>query len=721
MPIGITEEHEALHEAVRGWVERHCPPSAPRAVLDADAEELPPFWEALAEMGWLGLHVDEAYTGEGFGIPELAVVLEELGRAVAPGPFLPTVLASALIQGADKETARDLVPGLVAGTTVGAVALSGALDADPAGNGLRVSGTLSSVVSGHLAHVLVARAGTSWCVLTQGEFNAREQASLDRTRRSAEVVVDTVVVPAARILTDVDTERVRELAAVLFGAEATGGSQWCVDTSAEYAKVREQFGRPIGQFQGPKHRCADMLAQTELARAAVWDAARAVDEPDVAPLTASAAAGLALDAFVRCAKDCIQNLGGIGFTWEHDAHMYLRRALVTRQLLGPTSAWRVRAAHLALDGARRKLTVALPAEAEAVREELRAFLTDVKDLDPQEQRIRFAEAGYVVPNWPKPWGRDATALEQLIISEEMGRAKIRLPSIAVGAWALPNLIVYGTPEQQQRWIMPTLRGEMSWCQLFSEPGAGSDLASLSTRATRVEGGWMLNGQKVWTSMAREADWGICLARSNPDAAKHDGISCFMVDMRSPGIEIRPLRELTGEAWFNEVFFNDLFVPDECLVGLEHDGWRAARTTLANERVFMGSGSSIGFGVEGLLRLLRQTGAQEHEVALEEVGGLVSEAHALAVLGFRLTVKALAGADPSGSEAAVRKLLGAEHDQRVQEVGLELLGPQGAVHDDATQTWIHGFLFNRCLTIAGGTTDVQRNVIAERLLGLPRDP
>jgi alkylation response protein AidB-like acyl-CoA dehydrogenase len=195
----------------------------------------------------------------------------------------------------------------------------------------------------------------------------------------------------------------------------------------------------------------------------------------------------------------------------------------------------------------------------------------------------------------------------------------------------------------------------------------------------------------------------------------------MVDMRSPGIEIRPLRELTGEAWFNEVFFNDLFVPDDCLVGLEHDGWRAARTTLANERVFMGSGSSIGFGVEGLLRLLRQTGAQEHEVALDEVGGLVSEAHALAVLGFRLTVKALAGADPSGSEAAVRKLLGAEHDQRVQEVGLEMLGPQGAVHDDTTQTWIHGFLFNRCLTIAGGTTDVQRNVIAERLLGLPRDP
>jgi 3-oxochol-4-en-24-oyl-CoA dehydrogenase len=381
----------------------------------------------------------------------------------------------------------------------------------------------------------------------------------------------------------------------------------------------------------------------------------------------------------------------------------------------------VRAARLALDGVRRTLTVALPPEAEALRDELRAFLAELKDLDGQERRNRLAEAGYVVPNWPRPWGRDADALEQLVIADEMRAAKVRLPSIAVGAWALPNLIVYGTPEQQERWIMPTLRGEMAWCQLFSEPGAGSDLASLTTRATRIEGGWLLNGQKVWTSMAREADWGICLARTDPDAPKHAGISCFMVDMQTSGIDIRPLRELTGEAWFNEVFFNDVFVPDDCLVGAEHDGWRAARTTLANERVFMGSGSSIGYGVEGLLKLLRETGAVESEVALDEVGGFVCEAHALAVLGFRLTLKALAGADPSGSEAAVRKLLGAEHDQRVQEVGLEMLGPAGAIPDGDANMWVHGFLFNRCLTIAGGTTDVQRNVIAERLLGLPRDP
>jgi 3-oxochol-4-en-24-oyl-CoA dehydrogenase len=381
----------------------------------------------------------------------------------------------------------------------------------------------------------------------------------------------------------------------------------------------------------------------------------------------------------------------------------------------------MRAAESARAGARRRLAVDLPPEAESLREEVGTFVTDVKGLDAVEQRRRLADAGYLAPQWPKPWGRDAGALEQLVIDDEFRKAKVRRPNISVAAWALPPLMVYGTDEQQQRWIPATLRGEITWCQLFSEPGAGSDLAALTTRAARDDGGWVVNGQKVWTSMAQDADWGILLARTDPEAPKHEGISFFMLDMKTPGIDIRPLRELTGEAWFNEVFFNDVFVPDDCLVGNAHDGWRAARTTLANERVYMGSGSSIGYGVQGVLRLLDAVGLATDPLALEEAGGLVAEEHALSVLGFRLTLQALGGADPSGSEAAVRKLLGVEHDQRVQEVGLELLGGEGTVPDGDAAMWVRGFLFNRCLTIAGGTSEVQRNVIAERLLGLPRDP
>jgi alkylation response protein AidB-like acyl-CoA dehydrogenase len=393
-----------------------------------------------------------------------------------------------------------------------------------------------------------------------------------------------------------------------------------------------------------------------------------------------------------------------------------------QSLVGPSSAARTRACRLALGGTRRALTVDLGPEADAVRSEARTLIAEVKELEPQDRRNRLAEAGYIVPAWPKPWGRDAGAVEQLVIDEELRAAKVQRPGIMIGSWALPPVILYGTEEQQARWIPPTLRGEITWCQLFSEPGAGSDLAGLSTRATRVEGGWLVNGQKVWTSMAHAADWGILLARTDPDAPKHDGISCFMLDMKhSDGLDIRPLRELTGESMFNEVFFDDVFVPDDCLVGKEHDGWRAARTTLANERVFMGSGMTFGHGPENILRGIAARGQHDDPFVLDAVGGVVGNAYALSCLGFRLTLATLAGADPSGSEASVRKLLGVLHDQHVQELGLELLGPDGAVADGDGAVWSRGFLFNRNLTIAGGTSEIQRNIIGERVLGLPRDP
>jgi len=222
-------------------------------------------------------------------------------------------------------------------------------------------------------------------------------------------------------------------------------------------------------------------------------------------------------------------------------------------------------------------------------------------------------------------------------------------------------------------------------------------------------------------MAKQADWGILLARTDPDVPKHDGISCFMLDMKSPGIDIRPLRELTGDAFFNEVFFDEVFIPQDCLVGVEHDGWRAARTTLANERVFMGGSQTLGYSLEQVLKLVAAGGLDDDLRVLDEVGSLVASAHALSCLGFRLTLAALTGADPSGSEAAVRKLLGVLQDQKVMEVGLHLAGPEGAVAGGPAEMWSRGFLFNRNLTIAGGSSEIQRNIIGERVLGLPRDP
>jgi alkylation response protein AidB-like acyl-CoA dehydrogenase len=719
MPIGITEEHEHLRSAVRRFVDDRIGPPVLRAALDAPTDTRPDYWAALAEPGWIGLHVDEAHGGGGAGLLEQAVVVEEFGRACAPGPYLPTAIAAALLQFDGGPAADALLGRIAAGDLAAAVAFAGT--------------TLAA--GGSAADVVICETAGAWYALDADAAGAREVGSVDLTRRFARLDAEAIARAAAanpgRRLANITEENVCNVAAALFAVEAVGIAQWCVDTAAEYAKVRVQFGRPIGQFQGVKHRCAEMLARVELARAAAWDAASAADDlgdPGTA-LAIAAAAALAFDAAFANAKDCIQTLGGIGFTWEHDAHIYLRRAMTLHQLTGSPDDWRVRAAHSAMQGARRRLAVDLPtdddtgdaSEIGAFRDELRALLAEIADLPSREKRARLAEAGYVTPGWPAPYGRDAKALQLLVIEQELRAAKIPRPNIGVGAWALPNLIVHGTHEQRDRWIMPTLRGETGWCQLFSEPGAGSDLASLSTRATRVEGGWLLNGQKVWTSMAKEADWGICLARTDPDAAKHDGISCFMVDMKTPGIDIRPLRELTGQAMFNEVFFDDVFVPEDCLVGQEHDGWRAARTTLANERVYMGSGNTIGGGVVGVLKALEARGLDGDRVALAEAGGLVATGHALSALGFRLTLAALAGADPSGSEAAVRKLLGVQHDQHVQEVGMAIAGIEALATEGEDGAWSASFLFNRCLTIAGGTSDIQRNVIAERLLGLPRDP
>ena len=435
----------------------------------------------------------------------------------------------------------------------------------------------TAVLGAATAAIVVVPIGDDWWALPTDGLTVEEHKSLDPTRRLATVRLDAAP-QGHRLGPEPRPGLVRDLAATLLAAESAGGSAWCVDTASAYAKDRQQFGRPIGQFQAVKHLCADMLGALELARAVAWDAARGGDDDEVA-LAAAVAGAIAPEAFARCAQGCVQVHGGIGFTWEHDAHLFLRRAMATRQLLGGEEAWNDLVVERARGGARRSMTVDLPPEAEGHRAEVRAFLEDLRGQDRAEWDLRIAEAGWLVPNWPSPWGRDADPIEQLVIDEEFREAHVRRRHLQVGAWVLPTLIVHGNAEQQERFIGPTLAGEILWCQMFSEPGAGSDLASLSTRAERVEGGWAITGQKVWTTMAHIADWGICLARTNPNAAKHLGISCFLVDLKTPGIDVRPLRELTGAEMFNEVFFDAVFVPDDLVVGEIDAGWEAARTTL----------------------------------------------------------------------------------------------------------------------------------------------
>ena len=725
MPLAVSEEHEALRVSAQRWLANHCPPQEPRAAAESATDELPPVWEKMAAQGWLGLHIPETDGGQGFDLSELAVVLEELGHALFPGPFLPTALTAALLAryGSADQRSRYL-PGLVDGSAPAALALgAGALHVADGPGGATVSGSLRPVLGLATASVLVAPLDDGgWGLLDPGDASCTALPALDATRRLGQAEFDRTPLRADARLVGVGPEEVRHLALVMAAAEAAGVARWCLETASDYAKVRVQFGRPIGQFQAVKHALADMLVEVEQAAAVAWDAAAAWSDAtpkDERALSAQVAGVLTLDAAAHCAKQCVQILGGIGFTWEHDAHFYLKRAMATRQLVADVGALEQGVADLALAGTRRGLAADLPPEADDRRAVVRPLVQEVAAQQGEAQRAALVETGLLAPHWPAPWGRSADPLDQLVIDEELSAAGVVRPNLAVGAWALPTLIGHGTPEQQERWVRPTLLGHLSWCQLFSEPGAGSDLAALRTRAEPVDGGWVLNGQKVWTSLARTADFGICLARSEPGAPKHAGITYFIVDMHAEGIDIRPLRELTGAALFNEVFLTDVFVPDDAVIGSRGDGWRIARTTLSNERVSMSSGASFGHGVESLLRTIARRGPGATPGRAGELGRLLVEAQSVALLGLRSTLRTLSGVDP-GSGSSVRKLLGVEHEQRVQEMGLALYGADGAVLDGDAQRWEEGFLATRCLTIAGGTSEVQRNVIAERMLGQPRD-
>ncbi|HEY6275557.1 MAG TPA: acyl-CoA dehydrogenase [Streptosporangiaceae bacterium] len=736
MALALTEEHLALAESVRGWARRAAPGEAVRAAVAAGdggaALYASSLRAGLAGQGLLGLHLPEALGGQGFGLPELAIAVEELGRALLPGGFLPTVLASAVLAQARTDELHGLVKDMAAGTLTGAVGLAAGIQAEapdgasgPAGPGaLVIDGSCGPVPGACLAGLLilpVARGDERiWVAVDAADLEISSVSSLDLARPAGRVRADRLTVPPGRVLGGLPPALVTSLAAALLGAEACGIADWAVATAAGYARIRHQFGRPIGQFQAVKHRCAWMLTQAEQAAAAVWDAAAALADSGLTPdgeSAAAVAAVVAIDAAVTCTHECIQVLGGIGYTWEHDAHLYYRRALSLRAVLGDSGEWARRVAGLALAGDRRQVRIDLPADAEPVRAGVRAALAEIAAAPPADRAGRLAAGGWVTPHLPPPWGRAAGPLEQLVIAEEMRAARLRAPGMAIGAWVVPALVQYGTPEQQARFLPATLRGETIWCQLFSEPGAGSDLAGPTTRAERADGGWRLTGQKIWTSLAKEAAWAICVARTDPDAPRHDGITYFLVDMASPGVQVRPLREMTGDELFNEVFLDEVFVPDDLVVGGVNQGWRVARTTLANERVSLSQSWTFGSGVPELVTAVQGLGEDAGPAVLERAGRLIAEGHAIDLLGIRVTRKQLSGTEP-GATGSVRKLLGMRYAQQVAEECWRLAGPDGALGDGR---WPRAVLFTRALTIGGGTTDIQLNIIGERLLGLPRDP
>ena len=721
MSIAITEDHRALGQTASDFLAKHDSRGAARALLEAEteAETLPPFWGDIAELGWLGLHLPEDLGGSGFGLPELIVVVEELGRAVTPGPFVPTVIASAVIDsvGGD-ELKRRLLPGLADGSVFAGVGLT----SDISVSGGKAAGSAPAVLGGGLAQILVLPAGDDAIVvdLAAGGVTVETPLNLDPTRRSARVTLDGApaeILPGGR-------RALVDLARLLVAAEAVGVATECTEQAAAYAKVRLQFGRPIAMFEAVKHHCANMLVASELATANVWDAARAAEEGgDQLTYTAAMAAALALPAADESAQLNIQVHGGIGFTWEHDAHLYLRRATALEAVVDAEAA-ALDVAGAVRGGATRVRTIDLPPEAEPIRDEVRAFAESVKGLDADAQREAMIETGYVMPHWPRPWGRNAGAVEQLVTEQEFRAAGVTRPQYGITGWVILTLIQHATEDQVARWVLPALRQEVIWCQLFSEPDAGSDAAGIKTRGTRVDGGWLVNGQKVWTSGAHLASFGLATIRTDPDVPKHDGITMMVIDMHAEGVEVRPLKMVTGHSEFNEVFFNDVFIPDDDVVGPVNGGWTVARATLGNESVSIGSGAGGGGRGGGMTPDMMVAAFDAHADRLPGGGGrigrYIADSEAMAVLNMRSAHRAVVGGGP-GPEGNVTKLVLSELGHEAAAIMAALGGPDTAFSDGLNAMTSLMVLMHRGLSIAGGTSEIKRNQIGERILGLPRDP
>ncbi|MDT5137604.1 MAG: 3-oxochol-4-en-24-oyl-CoA dehydrogenase [Mycobacterium sp.] len=708
MVATVTDEQFAARELLRDWARSAASGETAtvgaRAVEQGDPDAWLPVFAGLADLGLFGVAVSEDSGGAGGSISDLCAMVEEAAKALVPGPVATTALATLVI------TDPDVLDALASGERFAGLALEG----DVQFEGGAASGTIPWALGAASGGVLLLPADGKWLLvdLDGDGVELEPLPAADFSRPLARVTLTSA--PA----TVIEAPGVPDLAATLLAAEAAGITRYALQTAVAYAKVREQFGKPIGSFQAIKHLCAEMLCRAEQAEVSAADAARAAGESDSQQfaIAAALAASVGIAAAKANVRDCIQVLGGIGCTWEHDAHLYLRRAHGIGRFLGGAEHWLRRVAALTQDGVRRQLGIDLT-EVEEQRAEIAAAVAEVAALPAEKRQVGLADAGLQSPHWPAPHGRGAGPAEQLLIDQEMAAAGVDRPDLVIGWWAAPTILEHGTPEQIERFVPATLRGEFLWCQLFSEPGAGSDLASLRTKAVRGDGGWLLTGQKVWTSAAHKAAWGVCLARTDPDVPKHKGITYFLVDMKSPGIEIRPLREITGDSLFNEVFLDGVFVPDEMVVGGVNDGWRLARTTLANERIAMANGTALGNPMEELLTLLAELDLDVSQQ--ERLGQLILLAQTGALLDQRIAQLAVGGQDP-GAQSSVRKLIGVRYRQELAEFTMDVSAGGGLVDNRATgDRAVFDFLNTRCLTIAGGTEQILLTVAAERLLGLPR--
>ncbi|SEH89197.1 Acyl-CoA dehydrogenase [Mycolicibacterium rutilum] len=738
MTLALRPEQRELTEAVAQFAARRAPLSSTRDTFASLGDgQLPSWWNEFAATGFHAVHLPERCGGQGGGLLDAACVLEAAGKAALPGPLLPTVTAGAVALLADKSPPVEALLARLAEGAPAALLLpqhSGAT-ARRERDGWSVTGT--SELTAGICSAAIAVLGavtddgeTIWVAVDTANVAATAEPvpATDLLTDLGRLRLTGYAVGQDDVLAGIVTDRAEYVSTALTASMAAGIMQWCVEAATAHLRTREQFGKLIGTFQALQHSAAMLLVNSELAGAATWDAVRAVGEP--IEQHAIAAAGAALMAVAPCADlvlDTLTMFGAIGFTWEHDLHLYWRRATSLAASAGAPNRW-ARRLGAATATQERNFSVDLgDAEAEfrarvaetldeaaALRNDGQGRQGDYEHFAIGPQRTAIADAGLIAPHWAPPWGLDASPLQQLIIDEEFTkRPSLVRPSLGIAEWILPSLIRAGSEELQRQLIPPTQRGELAWCQLFSEPGAGSDLAALATRATKVDGGWRINGHKIWTSSAHRADYGALLARTDPSAPKHRGIGYFIVDMRSPGIDIQPIKQASGEEEFNEVFLADVFVPDEMLLGEPTGGWALAIATMAEERSAI-SGYVQFDRAAPLRRLAGADGAVDDNV-LRELGELDAYANAIKALGVRETLRLLDG-QPSGATSSIAKVAMNVLLRRTFPATLASAGRSAMA---AESDVVPPYLRVPAELIGGGTKEIQLNIIAQMILGLPR--
>ncbi len=744
-----TEDEVALAAEVSRLLERTASREDLKAAAAPTDVRHDVAWKQLAtQLGVAGLAVSEDLGGAGSDLGALAAVAEQIGRACAAVPFLSTTLATSVLTAVGD---TDVLAAVAAGETAAVLAapLDGSpltVTATPSADGWALSGSVDAVDAA-AADVLLVLALTSDRV---GLFAVDAGATgltrtplhtLDLGRPQARISLASA--PARQLSEDGSgaLRSARQVARLLLAAENLGIADWCVATAVEYAKTREQFGVKIGTFQAVKHLCAEMFFATEVARALLTSAVELCRGEIKAPgrTALNAAAVACAEAATQATQGAVQVLAGIGFTWEHDAHLFFRRARANAVLTGSTATVKDSLAELLIAGK----GIAEPAperssEVAAFAEKAREFFAThahSRGRAPDEAqhvaearayRAALAEAGLAGVTVPAEYGGLGLSIAHDTAVALAARGKHTFEDVCgIGTgMCVPVLLTLGSEEQKRAYIGPLLRGEQIWCQLFSEPGAGSDVAALRTKAVRDGDEWVLTGQKVWTTYAHHADYGLVLARTDPEAPKHKGITMFVLDMKAAGITPRPLRQMTGDAEFNEVFLDEVRVPADAVVGELNGGWTAALVMLMNERVQIGRdplsmSPPVNFAM--LRDLINDRGLGEDTTARAKLAEVFVLERGLQLLGHKVAASLKPGQDP-GPFASLSKM-GAAHLARFTTQAAFDLGGAGAAawsgEDAGAGVWAYSMLAAPALGIAGGTDQIQRSIVAERVLGLPK--